>query len=182
MQTGVFDFYTVKYLPTEVQFLYRHRNRRYYVGTFSGRKEKWTSLRTTLLSVAKNRMKKHVDAVERQRDSGDATSAVGGMTFGQALKIYKERLREADVRPNTKAYREAGVKLVLRSWEGIESLNVRRLTSPMVESWLRNLKATARPHVPIRAKKAARNSTGASITTLKCALDGTASPKEALRA
>jgi hypothetical protein len=31
--------------PTNVQFLYRHQNGRYYVRTYSGGKEKWTSCR-----------------------------------------------------------------------------------------------------------------------------------------
>ena len=39
--------------PTKVQFLYRHLNSCYYVRTFAGGKEKWTSLKTTLLSVAR---------------------------------------------------------------------------------------------------------------------------------
>jgi hypothetical protein len=36
--------------PTSVQFLYRHQNGRYYVRTFACGKEKWTSLKTTLLA------------------------------------------------------------------------------------------------------------------------------------
>ena len=61
------------------------------------------------------------------------------------------------------------MKLVLRSWENVEALNVRRITSKM--EWLRRFKATARPYVPRGAKTPAINSTGASMTTIKCALD-----------
>ena len=32
--------------PTSVQFLYRHRNGKYYVLTFAHGKEKWASLKT----------------------------------------------------------------------------------------------------------------------------------------
>jgi hypothetical protein len=96
---------------------------------------------------------------------------LGKLTFGEALKAYREHLAAADMRPNTKAYREAGLKLVLRSWVDVELLNVRRITSKIVEDWLRRFKATAVPYVPNRAKTAARNSTGASTTTIKCALD-----------
>jgi integrase len=157
--------------PTKVQFLYRHRNGRYYVRTFADSKEKWSSLKTTLLSVARNRMKEHLDAAERQKLTGGAPEASGTLAFGGALEAYRERLHVADLRPNTKEYREAGIKLVLRSWEGIEALNVRRITSAMVESWLRRFKANAVPYVPCGAKTPARNSTGASVTTIKCALD-----------
>ena len=103
MQTKTAENETV-WSPTQVQFLYRHKNGRYYVRTYAGGKGNWTSLRTKLLSVAKNRMKEHVEAV-------------GKLTFGEAIHSYRERLAASDVRPNTKAYREAGLKLVLRSWE-----------------------------------------------------------------
>ena len=159
------------WIPTRVQFLYRHRNGRYYVRTFGGGKEKWKSLRTTRLSVARNRMKEHLDAAERQRTMGVGTGGGGTPGFGAAIEIYRRRLHSSDLRPNTKAYREAGLKLLLRSWKKIEDLNVRRITSSMVERWLREFKANAVPHVPTGAKSAARNSTGASVTTIKCALD-----------
>ena len=157
--------------PTKVQFLYRHLNDRYYVRTFAGGKEKWTSLKTTLLSVARNRMKEHLDAAERQKGAGESVPAMGKLTFGEVTETYRQHLQASEVRPNTKAYRDAGIKLVFRSWEGIADLNVRRITSKTVEDWLRRFKANARPHVPRGATAAARNSTGASATTIKCALD-----------
>jgi len=90
--------------PTQVQFLYRHRNGRYYVRTFAGGKEKWTSLKTKLLTVARNRMKDHVDAAERQRTTGNTSEAVGRLTFGEAIMTYREQLQEVAIRPNTKAF------------------------------------------------------------------------------
>lgn len=170
MQTNTAEKETV-WSPTQVQFLYRHKNGRYYVRTYAGGKGNWTSLKTKLLSVAKNRMKEHVDAAERQRTTGDSVAVVGKLTFAEAMKTYREQLARADIRPNTKVYRESGLKLVLRSWEGVETLNVRRITSKTVEEWLRRFKANAVPYVPHNAKTAARNSTGASMTTIKCALD-----------
>ncbi len=157
--------------PTSVQFLYKHLNGRYYVRTFAGGKEKWTSLKTKLLAVARNRMKEHVEAAERQRTTGNVSKAVGRLTFGEAMSRYREQLAGSEVRPNTKAYREAGVKLVLRTWPDVERINVRRITSKTVEDWLRRFKAEAVPYVPRGAKSASRNSTGASVTTIKCALD-----------
>jgi integrase len=156
---------------TSVQFLYTHRNGRYYVRTFAGGKEKWTSLKTKLLVIAKNRMKEHVDAAQKQQQTGNTADVEGRMTFGKAMEAYREELSASDIQPNTKAYREAGLKLVLRSWDGIENLNVRRISSKMVVDWFRKFKAEAKPHVPHNAKSPVKNSTGASITTLKCALD-----------
>jgi integrase len=157
--------------PTSVQFLYKHRNGRYYVRTYAKGKENWTSLKTKILSVARNRMKEHVGAAERHRANGDASEAVGKLTFADAATLYRNEIARSDVRPNTKAYRDAGLRLVSRTWEEVQTLNVRRITSGMVEDWLRNFKANAVPYVPSGAKSAARNSTGASMTTVKCALD-----------
>jgi integrase len=157
--------------PTNVQFLYRHQNRRYYVRTYSGGKEKWTSLKTDLLSVAKNRMREHLDASERQRLSGGVQEASGKLLFSNLMAQYKESLSLSDVRPKTKQYREAGLKLVLKTWPEIEEMNIRRMTAKMVEDWLRRFKANATPYVPRGAKSASHNSTGASVTTIKCALD-----------
>lgn len=36
------------WIPTKVQFFYKHLNGRYYVRTYAGGKEKWASLKTTL--------------------------------------------------------------------------------------------------------------------------------------
>ena len=103
--------------------------------------------------------------------AAQAASADNKMTFGQALAEYRRRLKASVVRPNTKAYREAGIKLVLRSWPGVEDLSVRRITPESVCSWFRHFRDSAVPYVPKGAKSPARNSTGASPTTLKCALD-----------
>jgi integrase len=156
--------------PTKVQFLYRHANGRYYVRTYAGGNEKWASLKTTLLSVAKNRMREHLDAAERVKGSGPATVA-GRLSFGDGIALYRRDLAAAPLRPKTKEYREGGLKVLLRTWPGIEDMSVRKITSRMVEEWLGRLKAESKPHVPKGAKRPARNSTGASLTTLKCALD-----------
>jgi hypothetical protein len=58
---------TAVWQPTQVQFLYRHRIGRHYVRSFAAGKEKWASLKTKLLSVARYRMKDHLDAPERQK-------------------------------------------------------------------------------------------------------------------
>lgn len=157
--------------PTAVQHLYRHQNGRYYVRTFAAGKEKWASLRTKLISVAKNRMKEHLDAADRIRSSGATVVAEGRLLFSDATTEYLRRLDAASIRPNTKAFRQAGLKLIAKSWPELPAMNVRRITSRMVEEWLVRFKAAAKPHTPPGAKSPSRNSTGASTTTIKCALD-----------
>ena len=80
---------------------------------------KKTSLKTTLLSVVKNWMKEHLDAAERQKITGEVMPATVKLTFNEMNETYREQLQASEVRPNTKAYWEAGIKLVFRSWDGI---------------------------------------------------------------
>jgi hypothetical protein len=54
-------------MPTRVRFLDRHQNGRYYVRTFASGKEKWTSVNTLNLPIARNRTGAHLDAAGRQR-------------------------------------------------------------------------------------------------------------------
>ena len=151
--------------------LYKHKTGSYYVRTYAGGKQKWVTLQTTLLSVAKNRMKEHVEGAIRQRSGGSQIESSGRFRFSQGIALYRRELELAPIQPNTKAYREAGLKLVLKSWEGIESLAVRKITSKMVEEWIGKFKANAKPYKPTGVKSASKVSTGASATTIKCALD-----------
>ena len=161
---------TSNWTPTSLSQVYRHHNRRYYVRTYAGGKEKWASLRTTLLSVAKYRVKEHLEAAEKLRASGKEVAS-GPLSFEQALAAFRRELEQSGLRPNTKAFYEAGIKLVQRSWEGISATtSLRRITAKDVAAWLQSFVANAKPYVPTRAKRASSNSTGASLTTVNCAL------------
>lgn len=156
--------------PTKHQSLYRHRNGRYYARTFAGGKEEWRSLRTTLLSVAKHNIKPYLEANETRKSRQLAQATTVRMTFGQALEQYREKLNGESARPGTLAFKEAGIKLVLKTWPGIEAINIRKIGEKEVADWLRRFYAEAKPHVPTNAKRASKISTGASPTTVKCAL------------
>jgi len=99
---------------------------------------------------------------ELRKVSGEAQSAVGRLTFGDALTLYREHLEFEGIRPKTREFREAGIKLALRSWPGIEEVNTRKITARAVEEWLRRFYSQAKSHVPKNAKSPAKNSTGAT--------------------
>jgi len=154
---------------TKTPHLYRHRNRRYYLRTFFGGKEKWTSLKTTILAVAKQRLKEHEQAADARRLSG-IHAVSGPLSYAQALAIFRHGLAAADITDNTRAFYQNGIKLVERTWENIASAKLDRITALDVVAWLQAFVANAKPHVPPNAKSSARGSTGASKTTVKCAL------------
>ncbi len=152
---------------TQPPFLYG----RYYVPTFAGGKEKWTSLKTKLLSAARKPDERARGAAQRQRSTGNVIKAVGRLTFGEALGRDREQLSGTDVRPNTKAYREAGVKVVPRTWSDVQAVNVRRITSNRSKTGSVDSRRRQVPYVPRGgAKSPSRNSGGASVTNIESAL------------
>ncbi len=156
---------------TNVSNLYRHRNGRYYARIFVGGKENWKSLKTTLKTVAEERLPEHLGNARKQRTTG-IKIAEGKLAFADAVELYRQNFqRDAEIKENTKNFRESGIKLVLKTWPDVSALNVRKITVPMVRDWALRMRAEAVPYVPKGAKKACRNSTGASPTTFNCALD-----------
>jgi integrase len=93
------------------------------------------SLKTDVLSVAKLRLSDLLSAeqknVERQK-----TVAVGKMTFGDALAIYKERMeQDPDNKPGTKKYKNEIIAALEKSWPELNSLDVRRITKADCVDW-----------------------------------------------
>jgi integrase len=93
------------------------------------------SLRTNGISVAKLRLS-DLEKEERQRAEVTRSSMTGKMTFGDALALYRQRLEaDASIKPRTKAYRLERIKAILKSWPGLETMDVRRITKPDCLAW-----------------------------------------------
>jgi integrase len=159
------------WISTNVKSLYRHTNGRYYARISLGGKKMWKSLGTKLKSVAERTLNERISSARAQLPA-QVEVTQGKMTFGQALDLYRLNfLRDAEIAEGTKAFRAAGIKIVLKSWPGIEKLNVRSLSVPLVRDWAHRLRSETKPYVPKGAKTPCRNSKGASATTFNCALD-----------
>jgi hypothetical protein len=93
------------------------------------------SLDTNVLSVAKLRLADVLDT-EHKAVGASKTKIIGRMTFGDALAIFRERQKNAtEIKDGTKDYNErAGVDL-LKTWSGLESLDVRRITKQDCLQW-----------------------------------------------
>ena len=162
---------TAVWTKTNIPHLYRHLNRRYYARIFIGGKEIWKTLKTTLKSVAEERLQEHVTNARQQRASG-VRLASGKLTFDDVIALYRANFhRDAELADGTKDFREAGIKRIFTTWPGVGEMNVRKITPSMVREWALRLRAEAVPYTPKGAKRACRNSTGASPTTYNCALD-----------
>ncbi len=159
------------WISTNIKGLYRHTNGRYYARVSRGGKKMWKSLGTKLKSVAEKKLNEHLSVVRGQQPT-EVEVSEGKLTFGKAVEMYRLNFqRDAEIAAGTKEFRKAGVKLVLKTWPGIEDLNVRSISVPMVREWALRLRSETKPYVPKNAKSPSRRSKGASPTTFNCALD-----------
>ena len=93
------------------------------------------SLKTNVLSIAKLRLKDLL-AGEQQKTERRKTIAVGKMTFGDALEIYKRRVTEdGETKPSTKKYQTEILEAVQKSWPEINSLDVKKITHAECTNW-----------------------------------------------
>lgn len=95
------------------------------------------SLKTDVLSVAKLRLtdeeKKHRQAAQQQLA---IQSGRGQMTFGDALEIYRARLEaNRDIKSKTKDYYEQRIDTLLKTWPGLEKINLRDLSKHDCLDW-----------------------------------------------
>ena len=78
---------------TKIQGLMRHKTGRYYARLFIGNKEKWVSLRTDILEVAKSKFRTHEDILAiRENQIRGIVPQVEPFTVGQAVASYLARL------------------------------------------------------------------------------------------
>jgi integrase len=93
------------------------------------------SLGTDLISVAKLRL---TDFERAERQAGECKDAVanGKMTFGQAMEVYRERVKgNAGLKPRTKFYHQERLAALLKSWPGLAGTELRRLSKSDCLNW-----------------------------------------------
>jgi len=86
------------------------------------------SLDTNVLTVAKLRLADVLDT-EQKAVAPSQTKIVGKMIFADALAIFKERQKLAtDIKDTTKAYNARAAFDLLKTWSGLEEMDVKRIT------------------------------------------------------
>ena len=86
------------------------------------------SLETNVLSVAKLRLADVLDT-EHKAVAPSQTKIVGKMIFADTLAIFKERQKHAtDIKERTKEYNERATDALLKTWAGLEQMDVKRIT------------------------------------------------------
>ncbi len=62
------------------------------------------------------------------------------------MALYRQNFhRDAEISDGTKNFYEAGIKGILKTWSGVEALNVRKITMPMVRDWALRMTKNGEP-------------------------------------
>ena len=120
---------------TRHQNLVRHKSGRYYARLYLNGKEVWKSLKTDHFSVAEARLAT-LQKEHRERRGKEVDSANAKMTFGDAAALHMQRLDEdVSLKRLTRTYWRAVNAALLKSWTGLETTEVRRITPAACREW-----------------------------------------------
>ena len=120
---------------TRVQFLLRHKSGAYYARVFAGGKEHWRNLETSHFQVAKARLPK---AIEEIRSAAAKNPEFGkkSLTFGAVAELFRATpCRAPDAKSSTVEFWGTIIAAVLASWEGLEELDIRKITPEQCRTW-----------------------------------------------
>jgi integrase len=118
------------------------------------------SLKTTKITVAKLRLA-DFEKEERQKAESHEAMTGGTMSFGDAVKIYRERLTgDGSLKPRSKSYREERLAALQKSWTNLERTDVRKISKHNCLTWAANY-----------AQKAAPSNFNNTVGTLRLILD-----------
>jgi Site-specific recombinase XerD len=136
---------TKTWQTTRLQNLLRHKSGRYYARAFTGGKEVWKSLKTTHFSVAQAKLAEFLkEHRQRVRNANGGVSAK--MTFGEAAAIHLQNLDDnPSIKPRTRHYWRQRLAALIKSWQGLNETEVRRITSADCKKWASMFAKTASP-------------------------------------
>lgn len=98
------------------------------------------SLRTKLLSVARNRLAEEIGEARSRSELGKKL-AKGSLTFGDVAEAYfRKRAADPDLKASSKLYGHSCLAAIRKTWPGIDALDVRRISKGAVEEWSARLR------------------------------------------
>jgi hypothetical protein len=152
---------------TAVQCLLRNRDSGKYYGRFTvSGKQKWVSLNTDVLTVAKLRLPDEAAKIEMTRGAMTHVEAGSG-SVGELMEIYLARVKDnPDLKPSTVVTRETAIKKVKKTWPGVEDLNPAKIKPTHVQEWVARFKREGTGFRPPKAKKALKGNSASSVIYL----------------
>ena len=103
------------------------------------------SLETDKITVAKLRLD-DLQARERKAAENRQEIAKGKMMFGDALTLYRERIKgDVGLKPRTKSYYEERTRTLLKSWADLETTDIRKISETDCKNWSAKFAPTISP-------------------------------------
>lgn len=142
----------MKFSPTRVTNLIRAENGTYYARVVHGGKQHWRTLKTKVLSVARQRLRRFEEDVRGRKQSRPGVE----MTWGQAADAYASRVEAAaDLASGTKKFRLLSRATLRRVAPHLEALDVRRVKTDELAAILNRLAGFIPPGAKTPAKASA---------------------------
>lgn len=93
------------------------------------------SLDTNVLSIAKLRLADVLNT-EHKAIGATKTKIIGKMTFGDALALFREQQKNStEIKERSKEYNERCAQDLLKTWKGLEDLDIKRITKQDCLRW-----------------------------------------------
>ena len=122
--------------PTRYQHLYRHKSGTYYARISIGGKKTWRSLRTKLLSVAREELSKVLEREGLRTAIASEIGRSGTMMIDDAIKIRREEYQnDPSIKRRTQEYWDEIYASLIKSWPGLGGIDVSKITKSECEQW-----------------------------------------------
>jgi len=122
-----------------------HKSGRYYARVYANGKEVWKSLRTSHLSIARARLGEFLKE-HRERTGNSMGEADAKMSFGEAAEVHLRNLdNNLSMKPRTREYWRECLNALLKSWRGLNSTEVRKVTKADCKRWASDFGREASP-------------------------------------
>lgn len=131
---------------TSVQGILRHKSGGLYARIYQGGKEKWLSLRTPIMEIAKQRLREKVGELETSAKA-KASAHVGRMTMGDCFNLFEKHVQEGwslkgrnvrgrkKIQPSSIHYRLQTIRALKKSWPELVDMDVRKVSFEDCERW-----------------------------------------------
>jgi integrase len=140
---------------TSVQNLLRHKSGRYYARIVRNGKQRWKSLKTDLLEVAKVKLREITGDFDKAAHASRAEER-GRMTMEECGLIFTKRIDEGfglrgrskilrRITEGTKHYRKQTLTALWRSWPSLAQQNARKVSEREVTEWSERFAAAYSP-------------------------------------
>lgn len=124
------------WFATKTQHLYRHKSGTYYARLLIDGKKTWRSLKTEVLSIAREELDKLQEDSAHQKEISQSGKVLQHLTGKEAIALRRKQLEnDASIKRRTREYWNEILDSLCRSWPELESVEMRKVTAEQCEAW-----------------------------------------------